>query len=102
MKTIKNCSYFALALFAFVCLGFLPQARAACEDACLQNNSTVHGISALTSNTSGYGNTANGAYALQRNTTGDYNTATGNTALYDNTTGHSNTATGSSTLVYNR
>jgi Chaperone of endosialidase len=56
---------------------------------------------ALTSNTTGHGNTANGATALLSNTTGNNNTANGFSALGNNTTGNNNSATGFGALVNN-
>jgi hypothetical protein len=59
------------------------------------------GISALSSVTSGYGDTAFGADALWFDTTGYYNTAVGIEALVDNTTGDYNTAEGAFSLLSN-
>jgi hypothetical protein len=94
MKTTTNITYLAFALFAFACFALLPQARAACQDACLTNNNTVHGDDALISLTTGFDNSGLGYNALYNNTTGYFNTAIGSQALYANTTGAGNSATG--------
>jgi len=52
------------------------------------------GWTALSSNTTGSGNTATGAAAPLLNTTGSFNTATGFGALENNTSASCNTATG--------
>ena len=111
----------AFALFALVCFGLSPTARADdCEQGCdflynntvlgqeaLQNyveggfSNTAVGFYALNANTIGDDNTATGAGALQLNTTGFDNTANGLIALHYNTTGSNNTATGSSALLNN-
>jgi hypothetical protein len=57
------------------------------------------GYQALTTNTTGYGNTSNGYNALVTNTAGYYNTATGYNAGYNNTTGGYNTFLGTSTDI---
>ena len=92
---------FPLIPFALAYFALLPQARAACQDACLANFNTVLGEEALISLTAGLDNTAIGYLALNHNTTGDSNTAIGSGALYSNSTGGQNTATGTSALVSN-
>ena len=62
---------------------------------------TVFGLSALSSNTSGYRNTAIGASALLSNTIGFENIAIGASTLLLNTTGSRNTAVGDSSLRSN-
>lgn len=62
---------------------------------------TVFGLSALSSNTSGYRNTAIGASALLSNTLGFENTSVGASTLLLNTTGSRNTAVGDSSLRSN-
>src|SRR5438552_1706618 len=57
---------------------------------------TALGSNALNANTIGYGNTANGLEALINNTTGNGNTANGLDALVNNTTGNDNVALGTS------
>jgi hypothetical protein len=61
----------------------------------------ANGANALSSNTTGQGNTANGTFALRRNTTASGNTATGQSALSRNTTGMNNTANGGVALSHN-
>jgi len=62
---------------------------------------TANGMTALTSNTTGYKNTAMGALALDANTTGQGNTANGFNGLINNTTGSDNTAVGVNGLSNN-
>ncbi|MEP6464729.1 MAG: hypothetical protein ABJB05_00425 [Parafilimonas sp.] len=64
-------------------------------------NNTANGSSTLQKNTTGYNNTANGSQTLFANTTGSSNTANGAQALNENTTGNNNTASGADALVYN-
>jgi hypothetical protein len=59
------------------------------------------GLSALTSYTTGQGNTAVGAFALQKNAAGMDNTANGDSALISNTNGYFNTANGYGALAGN-
>jgi hypothetical protein len=102
MKTIRNITYPAFALFAFVCFALSPQARATCQDGC--DNlfiNTFLGEDVLINNTTGTGNTGIGYKALEFNTVGFDNTATGVAALVSNTSGYYNTATGYSALVFN-
>ena len=66
-----------------------------------QTSNTAIGVSALSSNSSGFYNTAVGASSLTSNTTGYYNTAVGFSALTTNTTGTFNTAMGSVALINN-
>src|SRR5438874_12248705 len=100
MKTTIRLFSFGLALLLSVTVS--PQARAACQDACLTNNNTVQGDDALISNTTGSNNTAIGFDALNFNTTGSYNTAVGVAALSSDAIGDSgqhNTAVGYSAGV---
>jgi hypothetical protein len=112
-------SFFHIPLvFALTGFALSPTARATCQDACLTNDNTVQGDSALISlttgtdntaigfealyySTIGSSNTAIGASALHANTTGQNNAATGNLALFSNTTGYSNTASGFVSLYKN-
>ncbi|QIP17298.1 hypothetical protein G8759_33980 [Spirosoma aureum] len=59
------------------------------------------GYSALSTSTTGQGNTASGAYTLYYNTTGGYNTASGFQALHNNSSGSGNTASGTIALLAN-
>src|SRR5262245_28294978 len=102
MKTIKNITYLAFALFAFACIAFSPQARAVCQEGCGTGDfNTFLGEDALLNNTTGTFNTAVGFNALFANTTGDDNTAVGHNALSSNTTGQFNTAVGWAALSAN-
>ena len=65
------------------------------------NETTAEGDGALSSLTTGEGNTALGSNALNANTTGNNNTATGTNALRFHITGDHNTATGRAALVFN-
>src|SRR5205809_5474577 len=85
-------------IFAFACFTLAPQARAACQDACLANQNTVQGDDALISVTTGMNNTALGFNALFGNTDGSFNAATGTGTLAQNTSGSANTATGDGAL----
>jgi hypothetical protein len=62
---------------------------------------SAFGWGALTSNTTGWGNTAHGAGSLYSNTTGDINNGLGVFSLISNTTGAFNTAIGSFSLSGN-
>jgi hypothetical protein len=69
-----------------------PQARAACQEGYLTNQSTVLGDDVLL-NSFGINNTAIGFYALANNRLSN-NTAVGSFALVSNISGSENTATG--------
>jgi hypothetical protein len=108
---------FLLILFVFACFALSPQARAVCQEGCLNNDNTVLsedallnnigdgntaiGWFALLSNSTGFSNTATGVQALSSNTTGYFNTANGWVALFGNITGYDNTANGASALFTN-
>src|SRR5206468_3361543 len=62
---------------------------------------TALGSNALNANTTGNNNTATAAFALWSNTTGEFNTANGYLALYSNTIGYGNTANGLEALINN-
>jgi hypothetical protein len=105
---------FLLIPLILACFAFLPQAQAACNDACLPNFNTVQGDDALGS-TSGAGNSAFGWRSLFFGTgsfntamgpslilnVGDSNTAVGAAALLLNGDGTRNTAVGTDALVFN-
>jgi len=97
MKTIIP--LFSIVL-AFLSVAVAPQARATCQEGCLDFQNTVLGDDALLNNTAG-DNTAIGFNALYSNTTGGTNTATGVNALYSNTFGSNNTAYGLQALLSN-
>src|SRR5205814_4556880 len=101
MKTIRNITYPAFALFALVCFALSPRAQAACQDGCLDNLNTALGVDALFNNTTGLDNTAIGWNALDFNTTGSANTAIGYDALFSNTMGTDNAASGFEALQDN-
>jgi len=101
MKTKTNIIYATLALFAFACFAFAPQARSTCQNGCGSDFNTFLGDDALLSNTTGSQNVAVGFQALFSNTTGSLNTAIGLNALAYNTTGENNTATGLQALLLN-
>src|SRR5437588_348979 len=100
-------------------LGLLPAARAVnpAPDVCYPNFTTAEGCHALSSLTTGSGNTGLGWGALSSDTTGNFNTgvgagtlvlnnadsntAVGAAALLLNTTGTENVAIGTDALVYN-
>ena len=95
-------SPFRLALLliplTLVFFALSPQARAACQDACLTNNNTVQGDNALLNLTTGTDNTALGFNTLLSNTSGYHNTGIGSQALTSNTAGVDNVAIGWQTL----
>jgi Chaperone of endosialidase len=98
LRNLMNRSPLRAFFLIAVALGWLalsPQARAVCQEGCLNNDNTVLGEDALISNTTGFQNTANGAFALADNTDGSYNTANGVFALHNITTGNNNIAVGS-------
>ncbi len=90
-------------LVALAGLAFSPTARALNPppDGGYPNETTAEGDGALSSLTTGGGNTALGSNALNANTTGNNNTATGTNALRFHITGDHNTATGRAALVFN-
>ena len=90
-------------VLALAGLAFAPTARALRPppDGGYPNETTAEGDGALSSLTTGEGNTALGSNALNANTTGNNNTATGTNALRFHITGDHNTATGRAALVFN-
>jgi hypothetical protein len=97
----KKATPLFVAAIVLACFALLPQARAVCKNDCLAGENTVHGDDALSSLTTGEGNTAIGYQALLNNTEGGGNTAVGDSALSSNTTGEENTANGLAALGYN-
>jgi hypothetical protein len=95
---------FLIALvFALAGLALAPTARALNPppDGGYRNETTAEGDGALSSLTTGFGNTALGFNALNSDTEGSFNTATGRNALRFHITGDANTATGGAALVFN-
>ena len=92
---------FSLIPLALACFAFLPQAQATCNEGCDSSLFNAFlGDDALSSNTSGTGNTAIGWRSLFSNTDASFNTGVGGGALTLNT-GDSNTAVGTAALLLN-
>src|SRR5947199_3275445 len=101
MKTKKTMLVAVLPVLA--CLAFLPGAQgqlSPAPDGCYPNFTTAEGCDALSSLTTGAGNTALGWRSLFLNTTGSFNTGVGGGALALNN-GSSNTALGVAALLLN-
>jgi hypothetical protein len=117
---MKNRTKILMAIVpVLACFALLPGARAVspAPDGCYPNFTTAEGCDALSSLTTGAGNTALGWRSLFFDTTGSFNTgvgggalvlnngssntAVGAAALLLNTTGAQNTAVGTDTLVFN-
>jgi len=121
IKKMKNQKAILIAILpVLACLAFLPPAQGQLSpppDGCFPNFTTAEGCDALSSLTTGAGNTGLGWRSLFLDTTGsfntgvgggalslnnaDSNTAVGAAALLLNTTGTQNTAVGTDTLVFN-
>ena len=65
------------------------------------NGVVALGVTALSSNTTGFSNSAFGIGALRLNTTGNDNSAFGSYALYSNVSGNANSASGQNSLLSN-
>jgi hypothetical protein len=119
-KKMKNRNTILLAILpVLACFTLLPGARAVAPapDGCYPNFTTAEGCNALSSLTTGSGNTGLGWRALFTDSTGsfntgvgagalmlnnaDSNTAVGTVALLLNTSGTQNTAVGTDALVFN-
>ena len=101
MKTKKTMLVAVLPVLA--CFAFLPGAQgqlSPAPDGCYPNFTTAEGCDALSSLTTGAGNTALGWRSLFLNTTGSFNTGVGGGALALNN-GSSNTALGVAALLLN-
>jgi hypothetical protein len=102
-RKVKTRSTMLIAILP-VLAGFalLPAARAVspAPDGCYPNFTTAEGCDALSSLTTGAGNTALGWRSLFLNSTGSFNTGVGVGALVLNN-GDSNTAVGAATLLLN-
>ena len=98
-----------IAVFAFACFAFLPQAQAITPppDGGYPGGNTAEGQNALLNLTTGTYSTAVGFLALSSDSVGAFNTAVGAGALLGNTGdpslpgGLGNTATGAGTLLSN-
>src|SRR3954470_15085450 len=115
---IRNAALVA-SLAVLGCLSLSPEARAVTPppDGCYPNFTTAEGCDALSSLTTGAGNTGLGWRALSADSTGNFNTsvgagalalnnadsntAVGAAALLLNTSGTQNTAVGTDALVFN-
>src|SRR5438067_3011141 len=84
-----------LAIIVLGCFMFLPQLPAVvpAPDGCYPNFTTAEGCDALSSLTTGAGNTGLGFRSLFLDSTGSFNTGVGGGALLRNN-GNSNTAVG--------
>ena len=93
---------FLLIPLILVCFAFAPQMHAVSPppDGCYPNFTTAEGCNALSSLTTGAGNTGVGWYSLFADTSGAFNTATGAGALVLNN-GDSNTAVGTVAMLLN-
>ena len=119
-QKMKNRSTILLAILpVLACFTLLPGARAVTPppDGCYPNFTTAEGCDALSSLTTGAGNTGLGWRALFTDSTGNFNTgvgvgalvlnnadsntAVGAAALLLNTSGTQNTAVGAAALVFN-
>src|SRR5215467_15523376 len=102
-RKMKNRSTLLMSILpVLACLALLPGARAVspAPDGCFPNFTTAQGCDALSSLTTGAGNTGLGWDSLFLDTTGSYNTGVGSGALILNN-GDSNTATGAAALLLN-
>ena len=100
---MKNRSTILLAILpVLACLAPLPRAQAVnpAPDGCFPNFTTAEGCDALSSLTTGAGNTGLGWRALFTDSTGNFNTAVGAGALVLNNA-DSNTAVGAAALLLN-
>ena len=102
-KNLRRGLFLIPLVLAVAGVSLAPTARALRPppDGGYPNETTAEGDGALSSLTTGEGNTALGSNALNANTTGNNNTATGTNALRFHITGDHNTATGRAALVFN-
>jgi Chaperone of endosialidase len=103
-KNLRRGLFLIPLVVALAGLAFSPTTARALNpppDGGYPNETTAEGDGALSSLTTGGGNTALGSNALNANTTGNNNTATGTNALRFHITGDQNTATGRAALVFN-
>src|SRR5215470_3759013 len=102
-RKMKNRSTLLMSILpVLACLALLPGARAVTPspDGCYPNFTTAEGCDALSSLTTGAGNTGLGWRALFTDTTGNFNTGVGVGALVLNNA-DSNTAVGAAALLLN-
>src|SRR5262245_17229930 len=102
-RKMKNRSTLLMSILpVLACLALLPGARAVspAPDGCFPNFTTAEGCDALSSLTTGAGNTGLGWRSLFLDTTGSFNTGVGAGALVLNN-GDSNTAVGAAALLLN-
>ena len=103
-KNLRRGLFLTPLVLALAGLAFSPTTARALNpppDGGYPNETTAEGDGALSSLTTGGGNTALGSNALNANTTGNNNTAAGTNALRFHITGDHNTATGRAALVSN-
>src|SRR5438132_404180 len=102
-KNLRRGLFLIPLVLAVAGVSLAPTARALRPppDGGYPNETTAEGDGALSSLTTGEGNTALGSNALNANTTGNNNTATGTNALRFHITGDHNTATGRAAPVFN-
>src|SRR6266480_1324899 len=103
-KNLRRGLFLTPLVLALAGLAFSPTTARALNpppDGGYPNETTAEGDGALSSLTTGGGNTALGSNSLHDNTTGNNNTATGTNALRFHITGDHNTATGRAALVFN-
>src|SRR5256884_246480 len=102
-KNLRRGLFLIPLVLAVAGVSLAPTARALRPppDGGYPNETTAEGDGALSSLTTGEGNTAPGSNALNANTTGKFNTANGYLALYSNTIGYGNTANGLEALINN-
>src|SRR5439155_1585863 len=97
---MKNRSRILMVILpVLACFALLPQVQATCLDGCNSGLFNVfQGDDALTSDTTGAGNSAFGWRALFANTFGSFNTGLGGGALQANIDGTRNTAVGAGAM----
>jgi Chaperone of endosialidase len=99
---LRSFAVIVISIVVFGCLGFLPQMQAVspAPDGCYPNFTTAEGCEALSSLTTGAGNTGLGFRSLFLDSAGSFNTAVGAEALALNEA-DSNTAVGAAALLLN-
>jgi len=99
MKTISSSIYLAFVAVMLASMALLPQVQAVSptQDGCYSGFTTAEGCDALSSLTTGNGNTAVGWRSLFSDSTGSFNTGLGAGTLVLNNA-DSNTAVGAGAL----